>query len=186
MGLQNSQSDPVKKVLVTGGARSGKSAYAEQLLAGLDVDYVATAARRPEDPEWEQRIVAHQARRPANWVTIETLDIASVLAEKSAKPVMVDSIGVWLTRTIDDLDGWANPLAAQGELSKRMAALAKAYAQTSRMVVSVTDECGLGIVPESASVRFFRDQLGTINQLLASCCNQVVLCVAGIGVTIKG
>ncbi len=101
-----------RKVLVTGGMRSGKSRHAERLLAGEPhVTYVAPGPVPDPvaDPEWAARIATHQSRRPDHWVTVETRKIAAVLRD-SAPPIMIDCLGTWLTATIDHLGTWDQPL----------------------------------------------------------------------------
>ena len=103
-----------RRVLVLGGSRSGKSRFAESLLADVDeVEYVATADLRPDDAEWTARIAAHQARRPARWRTLETDDVAAVLV-RPGPPVLVDSVTLWLAAVLDtdDLDARTERLCA--------------------------------------------------------------------------
>lgn len=167
------------RTLVTGGARSGKSSYAEGLLAGSEqVDYVATSARNPDDPEWTARIAAHIARRPSSWSTLETLDVAAVLT-RDGPPALVDCLGVWLTRELDETNAWEDPEAATPLLSQRIDELANAVATTSRRVVLVTNEVGSGVVPATQAGRTFRDWLGILNASVADACDEVLLCVAG-------
>ena len=168
-----------RRTLVTGGARSGKSSYAESLLAGERVvDYVATSARDEDDPEWMARIAAHVARRPASWNTIETLDVAAVLAS-DGPPVLVDCLSVWLTRVLDETGFWADREAAEPAVRARVDELAAALGASRRTVVLVTNEVGSGIVPAGAGSRGFRDWLGVLNATIADLCDRAVLCVAG-------
>ena len=168
-----------RRTLVTGGARSGKSSYAESLLAGAPaVDYVATSERDEGDPEWMARIAAHVARRPAHWRTVETMDVAGVLAA-DGPPVLVDCLGVWLTRVLDGTGFWADRDAAGPLVRERGDALTAALAASRRTVVLVTNEVGAGIVPADAGGRGFRDWLGVLNATVADACERVVLCVAG-------
>jgi adenosylcobinamide kinase/adenosylcobinamide-phosphate guanylyltransferase len=169
------------KVLVTGGVRSGKSRHAERLLDGYDaVTYVAAGPTVEEDadPDWALRIAAHQERRPAGWTTVETRDLATALAV--AGPVLVDCLGTWLTATLDAADAWDAPAdqvhaMVEGSLEDVAAALRAAGGS----VVLVTNEVGLGVVPEHRSGRLFRDLLGTVNQRLALECDEVHLVVSG-------
>ncbi|MGB7797984.1 MAG: bifunctional adenosylcobinamide kinase/adenosylcobinamide-phosphate guanylyltransferase, partial [Pseudonocardiaceae bacterium] len=94
------------RTLVLGGARSGKSAYAEGLLSDARVDYLATARRRPDDEDWEARISAHVARRPPSWHTVEPVDLPAVLRAASGVPMLVDDIATWLTGELDDAGAW--------------------------------------------------------------------------------
>jgi len=169
------------KVLVTGGVRSGKSRHAEELLASHpNVTYVApgpTTAEDP-DPDWAARIAAHQARRPAGWTTLESRDLAAALA--TPVPVLVDCLGTWLTALLDAASAWESSSADVQELVEgALAPAAAALAAHPGPVVLVTNEVGLGVVPEHRSGRLFRDLLGTVNQRLAAECDEVHLVVAG-------
>lgn len=173
-------------ILVLGGARSGKSAHAEALLADeAAVDYLATAPVDPDDVEWAARVARHQARRPAHWRTVETQDVAALLLQPGA-PVLLDSVTAWLAAIMDVVGMWrAAPGAAAG-LEVAVDALIDAFATTSRQVVAVSDEVGLGVVPESAAGRLFRDTLGLVNQGLAAAADEVYLVAAGLPLRLKG
>lgn len=182
---------PGHRTLVTGGARSGKSALAESMVATLAadapaVDYVATSAPAGEDdPDWAERIRIHRARRPASWTTIETLDVAAVLADRSPVPVLVDCLGVWLTRTMDETGAWLETPGWHDRLDAARSRLVEAVARTERTVVFVTNEVGSGVVPATASGRAFRDELGRLNAQVAAACDRVWLCVAGVPLLLK-
>ncbi len=170
------------KVLVTGGARSGKSFHAEfLLLAEQSVTYVAPgpSADPDDDPEWADRVAMHQARRPAHWTTVESADLASAINTASGA-VLVDCLGTWLTTQIEEFDGWEN-IRDEWEpaFMARLDAVAEAIAQHQGTVVLVTNEVGMGVYPEYHSGRLFRDLLGIVNQRLALECDQVLLVVAG-------
>jgi adenosylcobinamide kinase/adenosylcobinamide-phosphate guanylyltransferase len=165
------------KVLVTGGVRSGKSRHAEQLPSGYAaVTYIApgpTTAEDP-DPDWAAaRITTHQSRRPTGWMTLETRDLSTALALPG--PLLVDCLGTWLTAVIDAASAWDLPSAEVHALVDASVALRAAAGS----VVLVTNEVGLGVVPEHRSGRLFRDLLGTVNQRLAQECQEVHLVVAG-------
>jgi adenosylcobinamide kinase/adenosylcobinamide-phosphate guanylyltransferase len=163
------------KVLVTGGVRSGKSTHAESLLAGLDgVTYVAPGPVL-DDADWQARIATHRARRPRSWRTLETGDLAVALS--TSGPVLVDCLGTWLTRLVDDAGLWEAP--AREVAAYLEARTAEAVAALGETVVLVTNEVGLGVVPEHRSGRLFRDLLGTVNQRFAAACDEVHLVVAG-------
>lgn len=175
------------KVLVTGGVRSGKSAHAEALYAGRDdIVYVApgpTATEDP-DPDWVTRLAAHRLRRPPSWTTLETRDLATAVGPGAgaaeSTPVLVDCLGTWLTAVLDEEQAWTRPAAAQqAALGARLDALVAALTATTREVVLVTNEVGLGVVPAHRSGRVFRDLLGTVNQRVAVPCDEVHLVVAG-------
>ena len=164
-----------RRVLVLGGARSGKSAYAEGLLDGA-VTYVATAPHRPDDAEWADRVRAHTARRPPSWSTVETGDVAGVLAAARG-PVLVDDLGLWLTRLLDDAQAWDAPAEA---FAPALDALEAAWRTARAPVVLVAPEVGGGVVPGSRSGRVFRDLLGTATARLAAGADEVVQVVAGL------
>jgi|SRR5580693_8925955 adenosylcobinamide kinase/adenosylcobinamide-phosphate guanylyltransferase len=176
------------RVLVLGGARSGKSVTAERMLAAWDqVDYVATGGRLdPADPEWAERIRAHQQRRPAHWVTLETLDLARVLAGPQltagdrATPVLVDCLSTWLAGVMEECGLWAGRPGAGQDLATRVDGLLAAWRATGRPVVAVSNEVGSGVVPGTVSGRRYRDELGVLNTRIAADCEQVWLCTAGI------
>jgi adenosylcobinamide kinase/adenosylcobinamide-phosphate guanylyltransferase len=171
------------RTLVLGGSRSGKSGYAESLLAAEPaVDYVATAVDRRDDPEWSARIRAHRERRSPTWRTIESGDVAAVLATHGP-PVLVDSVTAWLTRAMDECGMWAGGDA--DALGRRVGALVEAWSGTGRRAVLVTDEVGLGVVPDTPAGRLFRDTLGTVNQRLAARADAVVLVVAGLPLRLR-
>ena len=169
-----------RRVLVTGGIRSGKSRFAESLLAAEpQVSYVAPGPRPDPvtDPDWAARIALHRSRRPPGWQTVETVEVAA--AVRSARdPVLLDDLGTWLTRSIDGVAGWERPLA-EWSLADRFADLTAAVAATPVPVVIVTNEVGWGLVSEHRSGRIFTDLLGRLNQQVADVCDEVVLLVAG-------
>jgi adenosylcobinamide kinase / adenosylcobinamide-phosphate guanylyltransferase len=186
------------RVLVLGGARSGKSERAELRLAGEpDVTYVATgpgggdsgggdpAGRAglgdPADPEWAARVAAHRARRPAWWRTAETADLAGVLSSaRGANAVLlIDGIGTWLASVLDECGGWDGSAESAARVAARIAGLVAAWRQTQAYVVAVSDEAGLGVVPATPAGRLFRDELGRLNQLLAAESEETELVVAG-------
>jgi adenosylcobinamide kinase / adenosylcobinamide-phosphate guanylyltransferase len=176
------------RVLVLGGARSGKSVTAERLLAARDrVDYVATGGRPdPADPEWAQRVRAHQQRRPSHWVTLETLELAQVLAgpqltaRDRATPVLVDCLSTWLAGVMEECGLWAGRPGADQDLAEQVDGLLAAWRATARPVVAVSNEVGSGVVPATVSGRRYRDELGVLNTRIAAECEQVWLCTAGI------
>ncbi len=164
------------KVLVTGGVRSGKSRHAESLLGAGPATYVAPGPAA-DDADWAARIAAHRARRPADWVTLETTDLPVALATPG--PVIVDCLGTWLTGVLDARGLWE---ASSEEVTVVVSGLvdtAAAVLETRDEVVLVTNEVGLGVVPEHRSGRLFRDLLGLVNQRMAQACDEVHLVVAG-------
>jgi adenosylcobinamide kinase/adenosylcobinamide-phosphate guanylyltransferase len=175
------------KVLVTGGVRSGKSFHAESLLlAAPGVTYLAPGPTADEDsdPEWAARIASHRARRPGHWETLESRDLATAIGEGDGA-LLIDCLGTWLTAQIDELDGW-DTIREEWEqvLFARLDDAVDALARTERTVVLVTNEVGMGIVPERRSGRIFSDLLGIVNQRFASECDEVLLIVAGRAVSL--
>jgi adenosyl cobinamide kinase/adenosyl cobinamide phosphate guanylyltransferase len=179
------------RVLVLGGARSGKSEQAELRLAGEpDVTYVAAGAAwtgalgmagavgAAEDPEWAARVAAHRARRPAWWRTAETTDLAGVL-DQARGALLIDGIGTWLAAAMDQCGAWDGSADSAARLAARIAGLVGAWRQTRAYVVAVSDEAGLGVVPGTAAGRLFRDELGRLNQVLAAESDEAELVVAG-------
>src|SRR3954452_16050663 len=141
----------MSKVLVLGGSRSGKSAHAEQLLEGwLDVTYLATNQVADADSEWASRVAAHRARRPVGWTTLETT-MPSELVRGGA--VLVDSVTTWVAALMDETGVWADEPGALDRLADRCDALVNAWAMTPAHVVAVSDEVGLGVVPETRAGR---------------------------------
>ena len=166
------------KVLVTGGVRSGKSRHAESLLPG-PVSYVAPGPTTDEDsdPDWAARIAAHRARRPATWTTVETRDLTAALTLDG--PVLLDCLGTWLTAVMDANSLWEAPLEQVSAVIDGLLDEAVTVLAGRDDLVLVTNEVGLGVVPSHRSGRLFRDLLGTVNQRLATACDEVHLVVAG-------
>lgn len=171
------------RCLVIGGARSGKSRWAEQRLGVEPVRYLATGYTVGADPEWNDRIADHRRRRPASWTTLEHLDLAGELRKPDRRPLLVDCLTLWLTRTIDELGAWSGPT---GEVAARTDEVLNALARSPGECVLVTNEVGCGVVPATESGRRFADLLGRLNAEVAAVCDEVVLMVAGIPVPIKG
>ncbi len=164
-----------------GGARSGKSSYAEGLLAGERVvDYVACGAvPGPDDPEWADRVALHRSRRPASWRTLETLDLPSVLGVPGP-PVLVDCLTTWLAGAMDECGVWTDEPGADDRLAAAVDRLLSAWTTTRRRVVAVSNEVGSGIVPATPSGRRFRDELGVLNARVATSSPRVWLVTAGL------
>jgi len=166
--------------LVLGGARSGKSRYAESLLtANPEVTYVAPGAVPDgSDPEWAERVSSHQARRPVGWETRETTDLAHVI-RGAHHPVLVDCLSTWLARLIDDIDAWQDRKRASSLLEQETPRLLEALRCATVDVVLVSNEVGLCVVPSTASGRMYRDDLGRLNAAVSAASDQVALVVAG-------
>jgi adenosylcobinamide kinase / adenosylcobinamide-phosphate guanylyltransferase len=166
---------------VLGGARSGKSTYAEQRLCRVrEVDYVACGpVPGAADPEWADRVARHRARRPASWRTVETLDLAAVLS-RPGPPVLVDCLTTWLAGTMDACGVWSAGPDADARLAAAVDGVVDAWAGTRRAVTAVSNEVGSGVVPATASGRRFRDELGALNARVAAAADRVWLLTAGI------
>lgn len=191
-------------VLVLGGARSGKSAFAERLAAssGKAVAFIATATA--DDDEMRARIVRHRASRPEKWFTLEEpLDLAGVVqqAYEIADVLLLDCVTLWLGNVLlqeevqrerDDVgkgkedQSITNTLFDERSLRMIDALLAVVRsAEPNKTLIVVSNEVGLGIVPAYALGRVYRDTLGFVNQRLAQAADRVYLMVAGMAVDIK-
>jgi adenosylcobinamide kinase/adenosylcobinamide-phosphate guanylyltransferase len=164
---------------ILGGARSGKSALAVRLAqaSGRAVTVVATAAAG--DAEMAERIARHRAARPATWrVVEEPIALAARLRAECAadRLVIVDCLTLWL----------ANLMLAAAPLEAERAALLDALPGLAGRVLFVANEVGLGIVPENALARRFRDAAGALNQAVAERCDRVTLVTAGLPLVLKG
>lgn len=170
-----------RRVLVLGGARSGKSRFAEELLARrTDVDYVACGpAADGSDAEWDDRVALHRARRPAFWRTLETVDLPAVL-HRPGPPVLLDCLSTWLARTMDDCDVWTGAADSDARLAVAVDAVVDAWGQAARPVTAVSNEVGSGVVPATPSGRRFRDELGVLNARIAARSDRVWLLTAGL------
>jgi adenosylcobinamide kinase/adenosylcobinamide-phosphate guanylyltransferase len=167
--------------LITGGARSGKSTFAEQFASAHDGGVLFLATAEARDDDMAARIAKHQADRPAHWRTLEApLHLAGALAHADPAPlVLLDCVTLWVTNLLlrDDTN-WAR---AEAELT----ALLDWYRAQSADLVVVTNEVGLGIVPADRLSRTFRDWLGLFNQRLAAEADTVYLMVSGLPLEIK-
>jgi len=166
-----------KSILITGGARSGKSRIAEGWTsehAGTPI-YIATAEAL--DEEMAQRIAEHQTRRGAEWRTVqEPLDLLGALQTTNGEgPRLVDCLTLWLSNLMHHEHDWQDACTA----------VAKAIPGQTSPVIFVTNEVGLGIVPENALSRRFRDAQGTLNQCIAAAVDEVYLSVAGYPMKVK-
>ena len=163
--------------LVLGGARSGKSRHAEALIEALPAPWAYIATAQAYDDEMRERIAEHRARRPAGWQTIDApLDLAEAIAAQPAgRPILVDCLTLWLT----------NLLLAERDIAIATGELVAACREASGPVVLVSNEVGLGIVPDNALARRFRDEAGRLHQRLAAQAGRVVFMVAGLPMQVK-
>lgn len=168
--------EPSHITLVLGGARSGKSRYAEQLLTRHPAPWTYIATGQAFDDEMRKRIAEHRARRRDGWQTIEApIDIAGALAEDAARPAMVDCLTLWLT----------NLMLGGHDIAGATSALESALDRRDAPTVLVSNEVGLGIVPGTPLGRAFRDAAGLLNQRIAARADHVLFMVAGLPLTVK-
>ncbi len=173
---------PDRRILITGGVRSGKSRFAETLLAeSAEVTYVASGPvpDPAADAEWAARIADHRVRRPAHWSTVETTDVVGVLRNVSG-PILIDCLGTWLTALIDRLGTWDEPLPNwQTDFHDQVGDLVTAWQARRGMAIAVTNEVGWGLVSQYRSGRVFTELLGEVNQEMAAASDEVIMIVAG-------
>jgi adenosylcobinamide kinase / adenosylcobinamide-phosphate guanylyltransferase len=162
--------------LVIGGARSGKSAHAERLIGELAPPWTYIATAQAFDDEMRERIALHQARRDARSRTmVAPLELAAVLDGVGEGPVLIDCLTLWLT----------NHMLAEHDLDRECRRLVEALSRPRGAWFAVSNEVGMGIVPENALARRFRDEAGRLNQQVAAIAGRVVLMVAGIAIEVK-
>lgn len=163
--------------LVLGGARSGKSSHAEALIAAHAAPWTYLATAQAFDDEMEERIAHHRARRDGRWRTVDApLDLAETLAVMpEGAPVLVDCLTLWLS----------NVMLADLDVDAQTRRLASVLAAPRGPWVAVANEVGLGIVPENALARRFRDEAGRLNQMVAAGADSVVFLVAGMPLVVK-
>ena len=181
-------------IMVTGGARSGKSSLAEEMAAagGNRVVYLATAG--VGDAEMAARVALHRQRRPAGWQTVEApLEVTAAIAragEGADTTVLFDSLGMWLSNLLGeeaagDDDDWPKRVAATDAVMARVREMVAVARQVPARVIIVTEEVGMGLVPDHPLGRLFRDLLGLANQEVARRADRVYLVVAGLPLLLK-
>lgn len=166
------------RLLVLGGARSGKSRYAQARAEALDGDLVYIATAQPLDDEMEDRIARHRADRGARWSTLDVpLDLTAAIRAQAApgRVLLVDCLTLWTS----------NLMFAERDLDAETEALATAVAEARGPLILVANEVGLGIVPDNALARRFRDAAGRINQSVAAAANEVQFLAAGLPLRLK-
>lgn len=162
---------------VLGGARSGKSRFAEEAIEQLSRPalYLATAEAR--DEEMRARIAAHRARRGGHWTTVEEpLELTNTLLSETERPVLIDCLTLWVS----------NLMEAKRDVGFETQRLAAAATQCAVPLVMVSNEVGLGIVPDNDLAREFRDHAGRLNQRIAQVAQRVVFMAAGLPMILKG
>ena len=165
--------------LILGGARSGKSAHGEALAEGNSGALVYLATAEARDDEMATRIAAHRARRGSRWTTVEEpLELSDALANAASPDgaVLVDCLTLWL----------ANLIEAGRDIEAEGSALAAALASLPGDVILVSNEVGLGIVPDNAHARAFRDHAGRLHQRITAVADRVLFMAAGLPLTLKG
>jgi adenosylcobinamide kinase/adenosylcobinamide-phosphate guanylyltransferase len=166
-------------LLVTGGVRSGKSLHAEWLLADEPVVRYVAAGPTYDDADWRDRVALHRERRPSHWETLETTDLAPAIAAAPGA-VIVECLGTWINAIVDEAALWEAPTdAVSAFVASHLEPVLAAVLAAARPVVLVTNEVGLGVVPEHRSGRLFRDLLGTVNVRVGEVVDEVHLVVAG-------
>jgi adenosylcobinamide kinase/adenosylcobinamide-phosphate guanylyltransferase len=174
--MSDSEMPPL--TLVLGGARSGKSAYAERILTAMPPPWAYIATAEPSDDEMRERIAEHRARRGHDWMQYDApLDLAGTLAGKAlAKPCLVDCLTLWVS----------NLMYENRRVVDETEALLDALSKRTAPCVMVSNEVGLGIVPDNALARLFRDEAGRLHQRLAAVADRVIFIAAGLPITLKG
>ena len=167
-----------KVILITGGARSGKSRYAEELALSLSKNPVYVATAHVWDEEFRERVKKHQERRGPEWENMEEERLLGNLPLKE-RVAVVDCLTLWATNYFFDFQDVSKALSAlKAEFDK--------LAEQDAILIIVTNEIGLGGTSENAVQRNFTDLLGWLNQYVASQADEVILMVCGIAVKVKG
>lgn len=169
--------DGARLALVLGGARSGKSRHAEALIEQYPAPWLYVATAQALDAEMAERIAVHRARRDALWQTLDVpLDLAGTLESAAqGRPVLVDCLTLWLT----------NVMLSGRDVDDECRRLADVFARPKGPWVAVANEVGLGIVPDNALARRFRDAAGTLNRMVAERAATVLFMVAGLPTKVK-
>ncbi|WP_026019526.1 bifunctional adenosylcobinamide kinase/adenosylcobinamide-phosphate guanylyltransferase [Komagataeibacter europaeus] len=163
-------------IFVLGGARSGKSRFAENLFPQWPAPWTYLATCQPHDGEMTERVAHHRARRGAGWHTVEEpLDLPVALDAAGTSPVLVDCLTLWLT----------NLMLGEHDIAAATRALLDALGRRAGPTVLVSNEVGQGIVPDNALARRFRDEAGWLHQSVARDVARVVFVVAGLPMEMK-
>jgi len=173
------RNENAKTTFVLGGARSGKSSYAEKLVEGSGLQPIYFATGRAFDTEMENRISIHRNSRGDEWQTVEEpLDLVGALQKHAGHDrfVLVDCLTLWIT----------NLMMAEQNIAAETETLVAALPQLSGQVVFVSNEVGLSIVPENRMAREFRDHAGFLHQAVASVADEVYFIAAGLPLKMKG
>ena len=172
-------------IVVTGGSRSGKSRFAQEMaqrLGGTDVVFIATC--QPLDDEMLERVAAHQADRPHEWATLEApLQLAEAVRSCDATVALVDCVTLFVTNVL--LGHAGDHAAAEAAVTSELKRVVEIAADANLTVIAVTNEVGMGLVPEYPLGRAFRDIAGRAGQLLASNADEVYLTVLGLPLRLR-
>jgi adenosylcobinamide kinase/adenosylcobinamide-phosphate guanylyltransferase len=177
-----------KLTLILGGARSGKSAYAQKLAAGRGASVLYVATAEAGDGEMADRIAAHRAERPAHWKTLEAqrqVGDAIRLNRGEANIILIDCLTLLASNVIIPLPEPVTAQAAESALNAEVDDLLAAYAGSQAEWIVVSNEVGLGLVPPYPLGRVYRDALGRANQRLAAEADEVLFMVAGLPLKLK-
>ena len=166
-----------RSTLVIGGARSGKSRHAEEMVSSYAPPWSYLATAQAFDDEMHMRIAEHRSRRDGRWLTGEApLDLVGALAAvPDGQPLLIDCLTLWLS----------NVMLAHRDVEAESAALTEMLAAPRGPWFAVSNEVGLGIVPDNALARRFRDAQGRLNQMVAARADSVILMVAGLPLVVK-
>lgn len=178
MSVQEDAAELPNVTLVLGGARSGKSRHAQALAEDSPPPWVYIATAEARDEEMRARIAEHRRMRGNGWLTVAApIDLAAALLEAEASaPIVVDCLTLWLT----------NLMLGEQDVAAAVKRLEEALMQRRAPTILVSNEVGLGIVPETPIGRAFRDEAGTLNQRLAERVGQAIFMVAGRPLKLKG
>lgn len=193
------------RTLVLGGARSGKSSWAEHELlataaastggasdaaASTVLHYIATARPWPGDSDFHSRVEEHRIRRQAQaqehgvtWQAVDDVDATEALASPKRR-MLLDDVGTWLTHIIDAQGLWEAPRGSVAPWTHSLVDAVRNFPADSDLFI-VSPEVGFGVIPEHRSGRLFRDEIGLLNQQLAAVCDRVVLVVSGCPMEVK-
>jgi adenosyl cobinamide kinase/adenosyl cobinamide phosphate guanylyltransferase len=171
---------------ITGGARSGKSSYAEVLANYFSEEVLYVATLQPSDEEMKTRIAKHQTRRPKTWRTIEVeLELPRTLKNASEKVILVDCLSGFVSNLVLEHEQAGEEVVLEKVLESTTE-LVTILQDSAKTIIIVTNEVGYGVVPEYPLGRWFRDALGTANMHVAKVADAVAIVTVGIPQTLKG
>ncbi len=175
-----------KIIVVTGGCRSGKSAYAQQLAESLPEPRYYLATCPPIDEEMRQRIRRHQEQRAqCNWQTIEEeVDVARAIMQAGDGTILLDCLTLWINNLMYEAEN-RRAEVSEDDIAAAADGLLRAARERRGTTIFVTNEVGMGIIPDNPIVRRYRDLAGRCNQIMGAAADEVVLMVSGIPMTVK-